>query len=555
MNVLPGRTGRAELTSLDVVASVTPAALAVNLAAAALAGQASPPGSWAANGWLVLLAICTPVLGTWLIVSSIARMASVTSSAILLLQPLLAFVWGAMFFDEVSATAQLAGFTLALAGIAVLAINPAGALRPAGTGRPGNQVVCGTLAAAAPPPAPTAARRGAARTRMAAADDEITLQGLNRALLARQQLLSRAARDPLDMVRSLVALQAQAVWAPYYALWSRIDGFDPTHLATALTDRRAVRSVSLRGTIHLVVADDAAPLFTFARTAIDRAVWSQPADRAALDPAAADAVARAAAQLLAGQPMTAAELTAALAPGWPGVPERVLWNVVRPRLVLIQVPPRAVWGRRGAARWTTFGGHGSLPPADDGADPTVDPTAEPTVHPTVDPAVDEAVVLRYLAAFGPATVADLQTWAGRTRLAPVVQRLGDRLVTLRGPGGTRYLDLPDAPRPADDTPAPPRLVGPFDNLLLGYRDRSRLMSDAARARFFAAPNGQLPGAVLVDGRIAGEWTIHAGPETEVRLTPYEPIGAATVDQLGAEARRLRAPQRPDAEPRLVVAGA
>ncbi len=120
------RTGRGDLTSLDVVASVTPAALAVNLMAATLAGQAAPPGSWAANGWLVVLAICTPVLATWLIVSSIGRMASVTSSAILLLQPLLAFVWGAAFFHEVSAAPQLAGFGLALAGIALLAFTPVG---------------------------------------------------------------------------------------------------------------------------------------------------------------------------------------------------------------------------------------------------------------------------------------------------------------------------------------------------------------------------------------------------------------------------------------------
>lgn len=120
------RTGRADLTSLDVVASVTPASLAVNLVAAAAAGQAAPPPSWAANAWLVVLAICTPVLGTWLIVSSIGRMASVTSSAILLLQPLLAFVWGAAFFHEVSAAPQLAGFALALVGIALLTFIPAG---------------------------------------------------------------------------------------------------------------------------------------------------------------------------------------------------------------------------------------------------------------------------------------------------------------------------------------------------------------------------------------------------------------------------------------------
>lgn len=210
---------------------------------------------------------------------------------------------------------------------------------------------------------------------MAAADGEITLQGLNRALLSRQHLLDRAAQDPLDMVRALVALQAQALWAPYYALWSRIDGFDPAHLAAALADRRAVRSVSLRGTIHLATADDAALLFAFARPAIKRTVWSRPADRAALDPAAAGTVARAAAELLGRQPMTTAELTATLAPRWPDVPDRVLWNAVRSRLVLVQEPPRAVWGRSAAARWATFEGD-RVPPASDPAAPAR-PTAPP----------------------------------------------------------------------------------------------------------------------------------------------------------------------------------
>ncbi len=156
------------------------------------------------------------------------------------------------------------------------------------------------------------------------------------------------------------------------------------------------------------------------------------------------------------------------------------------------------------------------------------------------------------AAFGPATVADIQTWAGRTRLGPVVQRLGDRLMELRGPGGTRYLDVPTAPRPPDDTPAPPRLIAPFDNLLLAYRDRGRLMSDAARARFFSVPNGQLPGAVLVDGRLVGEWTITASPSATVTITPYEALPPPVVRQLEGEAQRLRSPQRPDEEPVVAV---
>lgn len=366
----------------------------------------------------------------------------------------------------------------------------------------------------------------------AAAEVPITARGLNRAVLARQLLLERVDREPLDVVRTLVALQAQAVWAPYYALWSRIDGFDPAQLATALTEMRAVRGVSLRGTIHLAATDDAARLFAFAQPAIDQFAWSRPADEAALDRSEVEPIARAAAELLDRHPMTTAELTTALGPRWPDVPSRVVWNAVRSRLVLVQVPPRAVWGRSGAARWATLDAPGAAP--------------------DTDPAVDEELVLRYLAAFGPATVADIQTWSGRTRLAPVVQRLGDRLMGLSGPDGTRYLDVPTAPRPPDDTPAPPRLVAPFDNLMLAYRDRSRLMSDAARARFFSVTNGQLPGAVFVDGQLAGEWTITASPAATVSITPYETLPRAAVGQLEEEAHRLRSPQRPDEVPAVTV---
>ncbi len=367
---------------------------------------------------------------------------------------------------------------------------------------------------------------------MASADSRITPPGLNRAVLARQLLLERVDREPVDVVRTLVALQAQAVWAPYYALWSRIEGFDPGQLASALTDRRAVRGVSLRGTIHLAAADDAARLFAFARPAIEQTLWSRPADRAALGRSEVEPIARAAAELLERLPMTTAELTAALGSRWPQVPDRVLWNVVRSRLVLVQVPPRAVWGRSGPARWATL--------------------AQPDPAPDADPTVDDDLVVRYLAAYGPATVADLQTWAGRTRLASVVKRLGDRLVSLDGPDGARLFDVPGAPRPPDDTPAPPLLLAPFDNLLLAYRDRTRLMSDAARARFFSVSNGQLPGAVLVDGHLAGQWTIAASAAVTVTITPYVAIAPTVLRQLEAEARRLRSPQRPDEEPVVAV---
>ena len=153
---------------------------------------------------------------------------------------------------------------------------------------------------------------------------------------------------------------------------------------------------------------------------------------------------------------------------------------------------------------------------------------------------------RYLAAFGPASVRDVQTWSGLTGLREVADRLRPGLRTFLDENGTELLDLPDAPRPAPDTPAPARLVAEFDNLILSHADRSRVIDEQARARIFT-PNGVFPGTVLVNGFVAGTWRIDrsAGAAT---LT-VEPFGKMTVkdrDAVRAEAGRLLAFAAPGA---------
>jgi hypothetical protein len=148
--------------------------------------------------------------------------------------------------------------------------------------------------------------------------------------------------------------------------------------------------------------------------------------------------------------------------------------------------------------------------------------------------IDE-VVLRYLAAFGPATALDVQTWSGLTRLGEVLERLD--VVRFKSEGGQTLCDIADAPRPHPDVPAPVRLVAPFDNILLSHADRTRVTSNDHRKKLFPGKNGVFPGTVLVDGYVAGTWElVGKGQATSMRVQPYAELGV--IDHVIVEANRL-----------------
>jgi hypothetical protein len=148
------------------------------------------------------------------------------------------------------------------------------------------------------------------------------------------------------------------------------------------------------------------------------------------------------------------------------------------------------------------------------------------------------MVLRYLAAFGPATVRDVQTWSGLTRLSEVVDRLRPRLVALRDADGRELFDLPDAPRPDPDTPAPPRLLYDFDNLLLSHADRTRVVTDGYDQKHFVA-DGPVPRIVLVDGFTNGTWTItRRRRASTLTIQPFGRLSKADTTALTDEAARL-----------------
>ncbi|HWH96653.1 MAG TPA: winged helix DNA-binding domain-containing protein [Baekduia sp.] len=317
-------------------------------------------------------------------------------------------------------------------------------------------------------------------------------RALNRALLARQWLLDppRAA-TPLAAIEHLLGLQAQDVKAPYFQLWPRIADFDPTELSALLEAREAVRIVVMRGTIHLVSARDALLLRPIVQEVITRATegnWGAGAE--GVDRAELAAAGRA---LVDAEPRTFAQLGALLAERWPEADPPSLAQHIRARVPLVQVPPRGLWRRSGAPAHTSIENW------------VGDAAAAAAPVPTID-----AVVRRYLGAFGPASVQDMQKWSGLTRLAAAFERLRGELVSFTDAetGKRELFDLPDAPRPPASTPVGPRLVGPFDNLILSHADASRVLPVEHRQKVMTQ-NGLIAGMVLIDGFVAGNWRIKA----------------------------------------------
>jgi hypothetical protein len=362
----------------------------------------------------------------------------------------------------------------------------------------------------------------------------LSTRALNRALLARQGLLERTAWDPLEAIEQLVGLQAQDVKAPYWGLWTRIADFDPAALSALLAERRAVRIALMRGTIHLVSARDALALRPVVQEVLARAThasWGKGLLGA--DPGA---VAEAGRALVEETPRTLAELGALLAPRWPDADPASLAQFVRALVPLVQVPPRGLWGRSGQAAHTSAEHWLDGPAA---SEPSVDRT-----------------VLRYLAAFGPASVADVQKWSGLTRLAPVVDRLRPQLVSFSDEAGRELFDRPDAPRPDPGTPVPVRLVAPFDNVLLSHVDTARILPAEHRGRVMTQ-NGLVPGTFLVDGFVQGTWKLTLARRTaSLAITPF---GAKVTKKVAAalqrEGARLLALAAPDADERTVALSA
>ena len=315
----------------------------------------------------------------------------------------------------------------------------------------------------------------------------------------------------------LGGLQAQSTPSPYLSLWTRVEEFAREELTAALSRRRLVKALLQRGTLHVVTPHQFWAIATVRR---DLAATLWPPSYEALVPVARIAeLAGLIAEELEGRELTLKEVQELLAPhAHAKVPPTFLWRRVQAHSYVIHVPPSGIWGYGGHGVYTAARGklRGGPPEPGDAFD---------------------ALVLAYLAAYGPATKQDVGQWAGVPRLAPITASLGRLTVrTFRDGSGKLLYDVPRAPLPDPETPAPPRLVPRFDNVVLSHADRSRILGDVAPSRV-VTKNGLVHATILVDGFVAGTWQLEDG---RVRLEPFAKLDADVRRALKDEAERLEA---------------
>ncbi|QBD80837.1 winged helix DNA-binding domain-containing protein [Ktedonosporobacter rubrisoli] len=346
---------------------------------------------------------------------------------------------------------------------------------------------------------------------------KLTLRDLNRSTLARQFLLERTSLSPLDGLKQLIALQAQLPQPPYLGLWTRLAEFERASLTELLASRQAVRATMMRATLQVMMAEDYALLRSALQPALTRSLYAFFGKRVKELPI--EQFVEAARVSIQERPRTFAEIRSTLAAQFPEIDPALLAYAVRTQLPLVQVPPAGSW--------------------DFASNPSLELAQNCLKYPFA--SADEGLrllILRYLAAFGPATIKDMQAWSGLSRLQDVVKRYRSSLRTFRNEQGQELFDLPDAPLPMATAPAPPRFLPEFDNLLLAFAERRRIIADEYRTAVFLTV-GRVRATFLLDGFVAGTWKIERGRKTvRLLIEPFKPLSAQVRSVLLAEGECL-----------------
>jgi Winged helix DNA-binding domain len=319
----------------------------------------------------------------------------------------------------------------------------------------------------------------------------------------------------LEAVERLVALHSQVPRDSYVALWSRIEPFRAETLSDALEERRAVRMTLLRGTLHLVTRRDAIGLRALVQPAIERVIFSSSPLRKVFGSTDMDELLTALRGWLEERPRKRSELVKEIAARWPKVEADMLGYAMY-ALPTVQVTPRGLWRRSGGSAFTTM---------------------EAWLGASPDPAADlETLVTRYLAVFGPATPADFQYWSGIPGPTEVFERLRPRLRAVRDEDGRELFDLPRGPLPDPDVPAPVRFLPEYDNVVIGHKDRTRIVAEGI-PRWTEVGWG----SVLVDGSGAARWRLfETKQDAALRIEPFRRLTRQERADTRAEAERLAA---------------
>ena len=357
----------------------------------------------------------------------------------------------------------------------------------------------------------------------------LTQAELNRALLARQMLLARAKFTPLKAIERLAGMQAQQARPPFVGLWTRLDGFKREDLLRSIRRKKVVRATTVRATVHLMGRRDYIALRGALQPYLSSCI--SPKSRAQFGGVPLEDIIETGKAFYSEAPRTFKKLCVHIEEKYPQIHPRIAAVAVRLNVPKMQVPTDAEWGFSSVPKWSASEVFLGEPlPMDDNV---------------------ERLVLKYLAAFGPANPSDAQVWSGRKGLRKVFEKLRSKLKVFKDEKGRELFDLPHAPRPSFDTPAPVRFIPEFDNLILSHADRTRIVDEEHRSAL-VSKNLHVAATFLVDGRVAGTWKLEtARKSTTLRVQPFAPLPAFVKAELNEEGGRLLEFVAPEATTRKV----
>ncbi|MTE17537.1 winged helix DNA-binding domain-containing protein [Nocardia aurantiaca] len=342
---------------------------------------------------------------------------------------------------------------------------------------------------------------------------------LNRTLLARQHLLERSELGAHELCDHLVGVQAQDMLPPFLALWSRTVDFDPETVSKALDDRSLVRITLMRGTIHLVTPPDALRIAPHIQPELEKIPFRKGFNSGALIGLDPEEVRARGEAMLGDEPTPAAALRERAAALYPDRDPGAVVQAWLYQLPVLQTPPRGRWGDSSRPVWSRV---------------------RPWLGASLDPGYPlEELLLRYLRAFGPATTMDMQTWSKLTGMKKAVEKLGDRVRTYTDERGRTLYDAADARLADPDIPAPVRLLGWYDNVILSHQDRTRIVPDGHAPTLRAFANQVSP--ILIDGFLSGVYKVFSkGGTATLRISPHARWSGADRDAVESEALALLA---------------
>lgn len=347
------------------------------------------------------------------------------------------------------------------------------------------------------------------------ADRILKLRELNRATLARQMLLARESTTVPAAIERLVGMQAQLASAPYVGLWTRLRDFKRENLASEIENRKVIKATMMRATLHLCEAEDYARFRTALKPALDGA--SDAINKRRGHDFDLDKLLKAARKFIGEKPRTFAEISEMVGKLMPYHDVGALRYSVRTHIPLVQVPIATGWSYSNKPEFTLAESWTGRPisPEDNLRD----------------------LVFRYLAAFGPASVTDAQTWLGM-KLKDTFEKLKPELQSYRGEGRVELFDLPGAALPSEDTPAPVRFLPEYDNLLLSHSNRTRVIADEYRSKVYL-PGLRVAATILVDGFVRGAWKVEkTKTAATLVIEPFDKLTKKDRTALAEEGERL-----------------